>query len=636
MKKFILLSITILLQFMIMNSSLASNTWGVSILPTEQVKPGMKGTGKTVFYGHQIEEFGFEVLEIVTNFYPHRDIILVRLTGDKAQKNGVISGMSGSPLYIDGKLIGALSMRFGSFMKEPIGGVMPIQEMLNIEDKESSRSKEIVQNSLLLPEYIKSVLCGTDETLWTNIGATMPLTKPAENQSLQAIQSPLVFSGFDSQNISAYTDLFNQYGFIVTAGGTKISGQESGPDLQPGSAVAQIFISGDLGIEATGTVTAVHENKLLAFGHYIYNLGPINLPLSKANILAVLPSMLGSTKMAVSTEIIGTFRQDRLPGVYGDLSVPPQMVPVKVNFESLANEKTEFNFKLALDRPVNNLMPLYLRIALIQALTSGRLSSSLNSMHMNASIFMSDGRSLTFDDFFTTRQQFGFFAPGSDATGASDLVAAILGTLLVNDFSKPDVTAINVNTKEVAGENIAKIHTIWHDKKEVSPGDTLNLSIELKTTNGQNLKLKKAYKVPSNLEARSLTIFIASGSALTNYEIQTKRNKYVPVNFDHILSILGERRKNNHLYIQAQIRDKGLLLEGEELSALPPSVMNVMNSTTSNGSSNKLLNRVLYEESVPTNYVISGAKRVIVRVKQPQQAIIPDIEDEKPQPVYWY
>ncbi|MBN2412025.1 hypothetical protein JXQ31_10070 [candidate division KSB1 bacterium] len=636
MKKIILLTLILLTEFIYINPSTATDSWGVPIMPLKEVKPGMKGIGKTVFYGHEIEEFGFEVLEIVTNFYPQRDIILVRLTGEKAEKNGVVSGMSGSPLYIDGKLIGALAMRFGSFMTEPIGGAMPIQDMLNIEDKESFRDMEIVQNSLILPQYIKSVLCGTDVTFWTNISTTLPLTTSAENQTLQAIRSPLVFSGFDQKNLSMYTDLFDQFGFIVTAGGSKADGKNSGPDIQPGSAVAQVFISGDLGIEATGTVTAVNENKLLAFGHYIFNLGPINLPLSKADILAVLPSMMGSTKMAVSTEIIGAFRQDRLAGLYGDLSAPPKMIPVKVNFESIANEKKEFNFKMTLDRSLNNLIPLYLRIALIQALTSGRLSGSLNSMYMNASISLSDGRTLKFDDFFSTKQQFGFFAPGSDATDASDLVAVILGTLLVNDFSKPDVTEININTKEVAGENVAKVHTIWQDKTEASPGDTLNFSIELKTTNGQIIKLKKSYKVPSNLEANSLTIFISSANSLTNYEIQTNRNKFVPVDFDNILSILEKRRKNNNLYIQIQIRDTGLLLEGEELSALPPSVMNVMNSAGTNGATNKLLNRVLFEESVPTDYVISGAKRIIVRIKQPQQAIIPGIEDEKPQPVYWY
>jgi len=634
-KKNILLTLFIFINYLFINSATAMDSWGIPTMPIEEIKPGMEGTGKTVFYGNKIEEFGFQVLEIVKNFYPQRDIILVRLTGEKAEKNGVVSGMSGSPVYIDGKLIGALSMRFGLFMTEPISGVMPINEMFNIEKKESFRNLEIVQNSLLLPQFIKSALCGTDETFWTNITTSIPLTTPSKNQTLQAIQSPLVFSGFDQKNISMYTDLFNQFGFIVTAGGSKAIGQNSGPDLQPGSAVAQIFISGDLGVEATGTVTAVHENKLLAFGHYIFNLGPINLPLSKADILAVLPSMMGSTKMAVSTEIIGTFRQDRLAGVYGDLSAPPKMVPVKVNFESLANEKKEFNFKMALDKPINNLMPLYLRIALIQALTSGRLSSSLNSMYLNASISLSDGRSLKVNDFFSTKQQFGFFAPGSDATGASDLVAVILGTLLINDFSKPDVTEINVNTKEVAGEKIAKIHTIWQDKKEVSPGDTLNFSIELKTTNDQIIKFKKTYRVPLNLEARSLTIFISSANALTNYEIQTNRNKFVPVDFDNILSILEKRRKNNHLYIQIQIRDKGLILEGEELTALPPSIMNVMNSTSTNGASNKLLNRVLFEESVPTNFVISGAKRINVRIKQPQQAIIPGIEDEPPKPVFW-
>ncbi|HPG41176.1 MAG TPA: SpoIVB peptidase S55 domain-containing protein [bacterium] len=632
--KSLLLKLFLFVNLVIIVPAISRDFGGVPVMLVSDIKPGMQGIGKTVFYGETVEDFGFQVIDIVENYYPHQDIILVRLTGEKAEKNGVVSGMSGSPMYIDGKLIGALSMRFGQFMLEPIGGVMPIEQMLAIEDKESYRDQEYASASHLLPVFMQAALCGIDDQFWKRVATGSAHSLQTENQSLQNIMAPLVFSGFEQKNVAAYNDIFNQLGFITTAGGSSTV-KSSKQELQPGSAVSQIYINGDFGIEATGTVTAVHNNKLLAFGHYINNTGPINLPLAKTSILATLPSMMGSNKMAVATDIIGSFRQDRLTGLYGDLEKQPSMAPVKVSFTSLANETRTFQFNMAQDKSVNNLMPLYLRIAMIQALTSGRLAGSFNSVYLNSDITLDDGRIVQVNDFFSTRQQFGFFDPGSDVNAASDLVAAALGALMVNDFDKPAISSIAVQTREIPGENVAKINSIWQDKEEMNPGDSLHLTIDLKTTTGKSLKVKKTFRAPAHLDASMLTIFICSGDALTNYEVQTNRSKFVPVSFNHILKILDERRKNNHLYMQVQVQDQGLMLEGEELAALPPSVMDIMNSTSSNGASNKTQTRIIHEESDAMDYVITGARRITVRIKQPQQSTIPMLDEQAGQPIFW-
>jgi len=218
---------------------------------------------------------------------------------------------------------------------------------------------------------------------------------------------------------------------------------------------------------------------------------------------------------------------------------------------------------------------------------------------------------------------------------ASDLVAAALGALMVNDFDKPAISSISVQTREIPGENVAKINSIWQDKEEMNPGDSLHLTINLKTTTGKSLKVKKTFRAPTHLDASMLTILICSGDALTNYEVQTNRSKYVPVSFNHILKILAERRKNNHLYMQVQVQDQGLMLESEELAALPPSVMDIMNSTSSNGASNKIQTRIIHEESDAMEYVISGARRITVRIKQPQRSTIPMLDEQAGQPVFW-
>ncbi len=606
-------------------------------MPLAEVKPGMRGVGKTVFYGSEIEDFGVEVLEIVENFYPQRDVILVRLTGDKVQQAGVVSGMSGSPVYIDGRLVGALALRFGEFMKEPIGGVMPIEDMVEVADKESVRGAEDSKTTSILPQYIRGYLCGTEASFWENLLTGYLPPGGSNNASLSAIQSPLVFSGFNSSVLEPYQDLFRSLGFVAVQSGSRSTGRAgSAVKFEPGSAVSQVFLSGDIGIDATGTVTAVHDNKLLAFGHYVFNLGPVNLPVASAKILATLPSMMGSNKMAVSTNIVGSVRQDRLTGVFADLSMQPKMVPVRLELNSPPSGQHEFNFSMAMDRSVNNLMPFFLRIALVQGMVAARLAAEESSMHLQARFTLADHRTLSINDFFSSQQIFGFFAPGGDALAASDMIASTLGALLVNDFDSPSVERIDLVCAAEPGERIAKISSVWQDKTEISAGDSLMLTIRLKKTDGGEKKILRKVNLPRKLQAQNITVFISSGDALTRYELQANPEKYIPVSFAHLLSILEGRRKNNNLYIQVRVRDSGISVEGKELSTLPPSIMGVMDSDRGIGDGKRLRDRVLLEEVIPTDYVISGAKRLSVRIVQPQRSSFSQRDDdESAQPVIW-
>ncbi|NIA30142.1 MAG: hypothetical protein GWP06_09555 [Actinobacteria bacterium] len=607
-------------------------------MPISEIKPGMKGIGKTIFYGDKIEEFGVEVLDIVKNFYPQRDIVLVRLTGKEAEKTGVVSGMSGSPVYIDNKLVGALAYRFGQFMKEPIGGVMPIAEMIQVAKKESVRKIEAPMSASLLPQYLQAALCGAKDHFWSDIVSNMQYSENHTAGSLQMIQAPLVFAGFAPQTIRPYEAIFQSLGFTMVQGGSNSSESTSSQEpFMPGSAVSLVFISGDYGIEASGTVTAVDGNKMLAFGHYVFNLGPIQLPLARTKVLATLPSYMGSSKMVVSTGIVGSFRQDRLTGMMGDLSIKPVLIPVHLQLNSPVSGKKDFHLKMASDPALNNLLPFYLRIALIQALTSARLAGGMNSLSLETKINLADGRIVTADDFFSSKQRFGFFGTGMDAAAATDLIASTLGVLMVNYFSAPAIKNIEISATDVPGEKTAKIHSIWQDKTELSPGDSLILSFRLKTAENKDIKFIKTYHIPKNLDANSLAIFISSGASLTQYELRVNPDKFRPVDFDHLLKLLKERRKNNNIYIQFRLRDSGLIIDGEELSDLPPSIMKVMDSRRSSGVSKRLHDRVLFEDVIPTDYVISGARRLTVRIKKPKKASIPKSEEPKKsaQPVFW-
>ncbi len=596
----------------------AANDWGVATMPASEVKPGMTGTARTVFYGEHIEEFGVEIIRVMTDFYPGVDVILARLLGEKAEKNGVVSGMSGSPVYIDGKLVGAVAYRFGQFMKEPIAGIMPIETMFDILGKEKRRGVETSKRNGAVEDFMHAALVGADEAFWTRL--LQPPGRETAAPNFRIISSPLVFAGFQPELLRPYESLFTGMGFTPTFSGGAGGSKTIKSSFEPGSAVSIVFLSGDLSIEATGTVTAVGDNKLLAFGHQLFNFGPIRLPLAGAEVYATLPSIMGSSKMTTATAIVGAFVQDRMSGALGDLTVQPKMIPVSLQIESPFHDRTSFSFNLADDPSFNNLLPFYLRIALIQAMNAARLAGELNSSYLNGAITLADGRKVELNDFFTSRQTFGFLASGQDLVSASDLVTVLLGALMVNDFASPQVAGVDLKVRTVPDAHYAMVESVWQDKTIVKPGDDLTLSVRLRDNKGKSQKITRQIHIPENIAGKRLTVIVSSGSSLSRYEMQVNRDKFVPRSFDHLLKILAKRRKSQNLYIQVRALDSGLIVDGEEMPGLPPSVLNVMNTRSSGGVSKRLRDRVIYEAAIPMQDVILGAKRLSLQIEQPVKA----------------
>ncbi|MBN1480484.1 hypothetical protein EH223_20720 [candidate division KSB1 bacterium] len=621
----------IICTFFLLTTLVPSTEWGYSILPVAEVKPGMVGKGMTVFYGEEIEEFGVEVIDVMHNFYPKLDIVLVKLLGEQVEKNGIVSGMSGSPVYIDGKLVGALSYRFGQFMKEPIGGLMPIEYMLEIEKKNKDREITLSRQTPYLQNFIHAALVGADDTFWTTI-LNYPEPMESTHPQLNIISSPLMFSGFQSELVNHFISQFRGMGFTPMIAGGAGTGKPQKTSFQPGSAVSIVFLTGDLAIEASGTVTAVGENKLLSFGHHLFNFGPISLPLAGTQVYATLPSLMGSSKMATATGIVGTFLQDRLAGAFGDLSLQPNMIPVHFEMESPFHETRSFNFKLASDPAFNNMLPFYMRMALIQAAYSARLAGEQNSSRLRGAINLTDGRTLELNDLFTSQQTFGFLSSGADAVSAADLVTVLMGNIMINDFNGPDIASVDIRLATMPGKKYSKIESVWQDKTEVKPGESVRLSINIRDNKENIQKISRIIPIPKNISGRQLSIIVSSGSALSRYEVQVSRGKFVPKDFDHLFKILSERRKSQNLYIQLRERDSGLIVEGQEMLDLPPSVTEVMNSRASTGTISRVPDRVVYEQVVPMDDVIIGAKRLILSIESPSKATSSNGNDQKA----WY
>jgi len=589
----------------------AAQNWNLNIFPLDQIKPGMQGVGKTVFTGEGVEEFGVQVLDIIKNFYPQTDLILVRLTGDRVEQTGVVSGMSGSPVYLDGKLVGAVALRFGEFAKEPIAGVMPIGYMLEVVDAERTRTQAV--RSAFTGEYgfMHNVLVGADADFWSTLAQTWSgRTRDGQNR----IDSPLVFSGFTEPVLAQAAPWMRALGFqLISGGGATAAGFQADGRLEPGGSVSQVFISGDLSIDVTGTVTAVDRNRILAFGHHIFNLGPTQLPMASSRVLTTLSSLMGSNKMASSQNIIGSMRQDRLAGVYGELGAAPPLVPVVVQTSSAAQGRRAFSLYMADDPALNNLMPLFLRIAVFQCLVVSQLAAAPCSVELEGAADLADGSRITVEDFFSAEQSLGFMAAGSELGDASDLIASLLGALWVNDFATPAVRRITLSANIVEGERYARIRSVTPDRAEVNPGDSVTVAIELAHHDGRITTVRQSLVVPKTTTSASLTVLVGGGRALTQYDVQTNPEKFRPKNFNELIELLKVRRRNDRLYVQWRVPAPGLIVGGEELADLPPSVMGIMNHRRVS-EDRPMRDRLLLEKILPQDREIAGFKRVVFRI----------------------
>src|SRR5438093_5769356 len=308
----------------------AQNSKPVETLPLSQIHAGMRGVAYTVFQGTTPEAMDVEVLGVLKNANgPKGDIILVRLGGAKAEYTGVVAGMSGSPVYFNGKLAGAVAFRIGEFSKEPIAGVTPISEMLEISALDSTPTS--------VPVQAKSIPGLTAKT--SGPGLPSAAAQSFANY-LKPIETPLVFNGFSEDSIQRFAPQFAAEGIVPVMGVGSASDTKQPDPLEPGSAVSAILVRGDMDIAATCTVTYIDAQHLLACGHPLLQFGMINLPMTKAQVLATLPSPLNAFKIVNATETVGSFVQDRHTGILGEFGKKPEMIPVTLTIHGGTTAKT--------------------------------------------------------------------------------------------------------------------------------------------------------------------------------------------------------------------------------------------------------------------------------------------------------
>jgi hypothetical protein len=366
-----------------------------AFLPVDQIRPGMKGTGRTVFEGTTIDEFQVEVLGVLKNANPKQDLILARLSGGPLERTGVIQGMSGSPVYVDGRLIGAVAFAF-PFAKDPIAGIQPIGQMLSILDQQPTSPTPKPVSAISASESPAAFIYGMLQRIQQGRSFADVLFPQMTNTSLNSasllgIQTPMFISGVSGAAIQQFAPFFNAFGFSPVQSGGSGSAQNVGAipprRLEPGSPVNAEMVRGDISVSANGTVTHVDGNKVYAFGHPFLSAGPMNLPMSTAYVIGVLPKLDASFKLAVPMDVIGAFQQDRSTGIYGNMGAKPDMIPVSLTVKSSMNTVNKYNYEVANDK---FLTPLLMNFTLFSAITASERGNGEMTLDITGKVHLKD------------------------------------------------------------------------------------------------------------------------------------------------------------------------------------------------------------------------------------------------------
>jgi len=577
----------------------------VPILPLSQVQAGMRGVAYTVFEGVNPEPMDVEVLGVMRDVNgPKGDVILVRLHGKKVEYTGVVAGMSGSPVYVDGKLMGALAFRIGQFSKEPIAGVTPIEEMLEINSLDRNPGPGTQPPG-------GPPLSGLAGQGGTQMAAAPSLSGPAGQGGTQLasvltpIETPLVFTGFTQSAIDQFAPQFAAAGIVPVMGAGSVSGDKQPEPLVPGSSVSAILVRGDLNIAATCTVTYLDPKRLLACGHPLLQFGQVDLPMTKARVLATLPSPANAFKIVNTTEPVGAFVQDRHNGILGRFDKQPEMIPVTLSIHG-SNQPKQFHYEV-----LNNskLTPVAIMATVFSALQGVNEAGEDLTYRMNGRISVSG--------YPEVRLQ-NMYAPSDAGQPTAFNVALSLGErfgrIYQNPYDKAKVTGVQLDFDLARERRSAQLESARTDVTEARPGDDIVIESVLKPYRGERIVRQIPVKIPTSTPKGILRILISDGDTLDRMR-RMGGNFGRKLDLASTIALLNKEHSNDRLYVSLLEANPQAMVEDKVMPTLPLSVMNVMEGMRGTQDMIVLGESSVNEASTPLDYVVTGAQIITVTIK---------------------
>jgi hypothetical protein len=589
---------------------LAALSWSLAsalttIMPLDQVKAGQKGKGRTVFEGNKIEEFDVDILGVLYNYQPRRNVILARLRGKNLETTGVIAGMSGSPVYIDGKLIGAIAFGF-PYAKEAIAGITPIGEMLAIST-EKAKSSSFPSARL---SFAPSLRMEDIFEIWKD-GFAAQQDFIAAGQACRFLKIPLLFSGFSSNAVEKARPFLSRMGFYPVLSGQAGQAVEKLPSPEPalreGDPVTVQLIGGDMDMSALGTVTYVDGNKILAFGHPLYNMGPVDYAMTRATVMTIVPALDNSFKLAATGNLIGTFTQDRTPGALGEIGRTPRMIPINVRLIDDNLDLKEFKFQVINDRILS---PLLANLSLVSLLGSEGRSNGDLSLELDGDIYLDNKQSVHLEDLYS-----GNF--GASTQDLSGILTAVIYLLINNEFKDVGIFRIDLNIRASEQPKFAYLERVWLDKYEASPGEAIDIKVYFRSFRGESVVEEVGILAPRLTAGSEFQLVVGDAAAMHQVEVsQYRTTGFVPRNLNQLVRILNNLRKNSRIYFKVIASKPGLFLKGEEMPNLPPTMKSMFTSPRAAASSpTELSISTLMEYQLPLPYIFKGMAVIPIKIR---------------------
>ncbi len=515
--------------------------------PLSKIKEGMVLTGKTALKGEKLSEFKVRVSGILENVYPGQSFVIGEILGDYYKETGVIAGMSGSPVYYDGKIVGAVSFSF-SFTKRAIAGITPYEEMIKMVKKSAPQVHiDINFKSAFEKKIYNSLFKILKSKINTNINYKIPLR----------------LSGFNYTFVNKISKDFSVLNMMaVPAGRGKIKIPEKinidDVSLKDGDPINVHLAIGDLDISAGGTVTHVIGNKFYAFGHPFFNLGKVAFPVSKASVIDVVPNYQSSFKLSSIVKYVGKITEDRTSGIKGEIGSFPELIPIKVTMNYL--KPVEFEVKIVKDKLLTPLL-VYNVIANIIS-TEAKAYGEL-SLKVNGAVYLKNGKSVRYDDIFSSANS------GGDL---SMMYASLAYILTDNPIKNFQIDRIKLEITPFEKNRVARLKRVIASKYRAKPGERVSFSLYYKPSDGKIMKEDISVPIPPIKKGSKLYILIGDSKTLQKFETRTYKDGFrFPSDEPSLLRALNNLRKNNIIYFKVMTLKKSVFINGYDYSGIPPS-----------------------------------------------------------------
>jgi SpoIVB peptidase S55 len=574
------------------------------IFPLSQVQSGMKCVVYTIFTGDEIEKVDLVVLGVLRNAIgPKQDIILVQLLGKKVEHTGVVAGMSGSPVYYDGKLVGALSLKLGAFTKEAIGGVTPIENMLDVGNAPEPPANLSVPASGAQVANTGNMLSASRIPLPESFARQ---TSAGSGQFLVPIETPLISTGLYPETIAQFSKQLSAWGMTMMAGGTAAPSPEDA-QLKPGDMVGVELIRGDLSITPGCTVTTVDHGKILACGHPIFSFGNVSMPLARAHVLTTLASAMASTKIITTGGTIGTLTQDRVTAIAGHLGDGPPMIPVEVTLVAGDTQK-QFHFEV-IESP--QLTPVLVALATYNGIVGNAAYGEGSTLQLDGEIAIKGHTTVALKDLFAPTDvpvPGGFFI-------ATD-VQGIFAQIYSNPYEIPRVAGIHLRVTALPQRRAATIDDAWVEANEVRPGQTVAVKVQLRPYRGAAFVQEFPITIPMQAARGPLQLVISDAETVnrTVQSLAASSQGQLP-GLEELIKLMNRAHQNDRLYATLLQPTPTLMVEDKVMPNAPASAINVLDQRQNPGGARLLYQSTAGEWSIEMHQVISGERTLTITVK---------------------